>query len=266
MSATREQGPAPWPDVRASLARVGLNAVGVADGSPYQAELPGCRAVVVFGSGGPALWDAFVAAIEADPATLCAEQHPLDRFIARAIAATDPTPGPTRRWVRCAFDAETFVDFRPLSLAAGLGWPSRLGLLLHPEHGPWLGLRAACFTTEPLPLDTPLDGDGPCADCPAPCEAACPVGAVSAARFDIGRCAAHRTPPHQGGPGGCPEACASRNICPVGINSRYSALEQYYHDNRLDGRRALARSLGVTDAVAGEGPYWVNWAGRSPQT
>jgi len=244
---------APWSTLLPTLAEVGLNVVGVAEPDSVAAS-QGMRSAVVFGSGGPALWHAFVAAIQADPTVLTAHAHPFDRFVARAIAAADPTPV-DREWVRCAFDAERFVDFRPLARAAGFGWSGKLGLLMHPVHGPWQGLRAVCFTRQVLPRTGARSGAGPCVGCAAPCVDACPTSAVSrSARFDIRACAAHKQA------GGCQGRCAARNACPEGAGSRYPDLEQNYHDDRLSGRTRLVAELRIgADGHVGEGPYWSDW-------
>jgi ferredoxin len=245
---------APWSTLLPALRDIGLNVVGVTEPDDTAREA-GARSAIVLGSGGPALWHAFVAAIIDDPTVLTAHAHPLDRFIARTLAAADPE-GTDRTWVRCAYDAERFVDFRPLAFDAGLGWPGRLGLLMHPDHGPWLGLRAVCFTTEDLPRTGPLAGPGPCAACPAPCATACPTTAVRFGRsFDIRACAAHKQR------GGCAGSCAARNACPEGAASKYPMEEQNYHDDRKVGREQLARALKIgADGHVGEGPYWSDWA------
>lgn len=248
--------PPPWASrLAAALADIGLNEVGVAPGEPWQEVLPGCRSVLVFASGGPTLWESLERAIANDPAVLTGSQNPLDDFVAAAIRAADPAPPTSRTWVRCAAEPERFVDFRPLARDAGLGWTSRLGLLINPRHGPWVGLRAACFTTEALTVTGALAGAGPCDGCPAPCATACPVDAVVPGRFDIRACAGHRAQ------GGCPTRCEARNACPEGAQSRYPAAEQLYHDNRVSGRKVLADRLGVEgDPFLGAGPYWKEWS------
>ena len=118
--------------------------------------------------------------------------------------------------------AGAFADFVALGRAAGLGWPSRLGLLLHPERGPWIHLRGALL----LPFDAgegdgPLAGSGPCPACPAPCSTACPAAAPRSAGFDVARCGAtRRTEP------GCAHRCDARRACPVGEAHAYGEAEE----------------------------------------
>ncbi|MFT5686863.1 MAG: ferredoxin, partial [Myxococcota bacterium] len=242
-----------WVDeIRASLGKAGLNVFGVADGRGLDHILPGCRSVVVFASGGTALWEAMCVNLSAHPAHLTDEDHPLDAFVARSIAAADPTPPASRRWVRCAAQPEAFVDFRPLAHGAGMGWTSRLGLLLHPEFGPWLGLRAACFTTEALPVSGPVSGENPCDACPGHCASACPGGVLSEGPLNIRQCAAfHLTSD------ACHGRCHARLACPVGARHRHGTLQHHYHNERIDGRGLLAEALGITDdARSGVGPHW----------
>ncbi|MEC8425267.1 MAG: hypothetical protein VX000_15895, partial [Myxococcota bacterium] len=161
-----------------------------------------------------------------------------------------------RRWVVCTADGPP-VDFRRLAVEAGLGWLSRTGLLLHPEHGLWLGLRAALFMTEAIQQTGRLPGSGPCGDCSAPCVRACPGGAMTAAAtpanpsvWDWQACASFRS----GEP--CRIRCDVRNACPEGAASRYPTLAQHYHnDHAGSGRTALAAALGVAPG-AGPGPGW----------
>jgi hypothetical protein len=240
-----------------ALGALGLDAVGVADGAPYQDVLPGCRSVLVIGSG-RALWDAFVTDLRATPGHLADEAHPLDAFVHRAVDAADPTPPATRRWVRCAADQRERVDFRTLARDAGLGSPSALGLLLHPTLGPWFGLRAACFTVDELPVSRSVIDGSPCLDCRAPCAEACPAAAIAlpyrpgvSGGIAIDTCARWNVEQDS-----CATSCRAREACPVGAGQRYSALEVQYHHNRRAGRRALAIDLQIADAREGIGPRW----------
>jgi hypothetical protein len=135
------------------LGESGLNVAGVASPVRYDelarlelrshALAPGTRSIIVIGSGGGALWNALIDAIRVDPTRLSAELHPLDAFVQRAIEEADGLLGDgPRRWFFAAADASPALDFRVLGALAGLGARSRMGLLLHPEYGPWLGLRS----------------------------------------------------------------------------------------------------------------------------
>lgn len=264
------------PDITALIAALdgdGLNTWGVAPAAELGDVLPGARSVLVFGSGGGHLWRGFCTAIVENATTLTNHTHPFDSHVARCVAAADAVldADRPRRWVLCgATEPGTapppFVDFRMLAREAGLGHPSRLGLLMGPVYGPWMGLRAACVLDDALDPTGPLPGDSPCLTCAAPCVPVCPVGAVPevGARapedprplpFGIRRCAAHRAS------GGCATQCGSRNACPEGSDHRYDALEQHYHDNRGTGRKALAAHLGIdADGHPGLGPRWAEWA------
>ncbi len=240
--------------ITAALAARGLNVHAVAGGREFSAILPGCRSVLVFGSGGRALWDALLEDLRRNPEHLRNELHPLDAFVRREIESVDPHPGPSRRWIRCAADEPIFVDFRPLAMAAGLGWTSRLGLVLNPDYGPWLGLRAACFTTESLDPAPPLPAPGPCEDCDAPCESVCPVAAPTRRGWDVARCAAYHRESDD-----CLRGCFSRRACPIGAEHAHSPLEQHYHSDRVRGRRALGAALGIDSGGDGISPPWERW-------
>ncbi len=248
--------------LQASLAPTGLNHVGVASCAAWDqaarpetrtaALAPGARAIVVVASAGPAFWEAFVAACRADPDTLLHTAHPLDAFARRALHAADTT----QTWHYAAHDAELPLDFRTLAVLAGLGAPSRLGLVLDRHWGPWLGLRAAAFV--PFPLPPSPAADDLCVGCPAPCVSACPGDAFPDGTWSVTRCAAF----HQAAPD-CDRSCASREACPVGSAQRYPALERLYHYNRAAGRAALRASLGIPsgeDPHRGSGPYWGTWS------
>lgn len=247
-----------WLDsIVAPLHRIGLNLRGVADGRPFDDLLAGCRSVLVFGNGGAALWESMISAIRGDASRLTGTDHPLDDHVQRTLHAVDPAPPPSRRWIRCAATEQVMVDFRSLGVAAGLGHPSRMGLLIHPGFGLWNALRAACFTTEELPLTGPLPGPGPCDGCPAPCADACPGGAFAGGHWAPRACAAF----HVASPT-CRGSCASRRACPVGAEHGYGPLQERYHSWRQAGRVELAIELGIHDQGVASPGSWERWATR----
>ena len=250
-----------------ALHAAGLNAVGVADPARWNAAVgperrteelaPFTRSILVFGSGGGALWEALLADLRAHPEHLTEELHPLDAFVRRAVAAADPGLGAARRrWFFAAADAELHLDFRALADLAGLGGRSRLGLLLHPAHGLWLGLRAACFVDLEIPFSAPAAAD-PCAGCPAPCITACRGSAFVAGQWSVDRCSAFHAESTL-----CASNCASREACPAAPESRYSLAEILYHYDRARGRAVLRNLVGVAeedDGFEGIGPHWHEW-------
>lgn len=249
------------------LAAVGLNAFGVADPARWDAVagparqstelLPGTQSILVFGSGGGQLWDSFLDDLVANPRHLADEEHPLDAFVRRRVEAADPALGPVpRRWFFAAANASVHLDFRLLADLAGLGGRSRLGLLLSPDYGVWLGLRAACFVAAPAPFSAPAAAD-PCAGCPAPCIDACPGEAFLAGHWSVDRCSAfHAVSPR------CASSCDARRACPVAPHARYNDDEFLYHYDRAQGRARLRQLVGLPeaeDAYEGVGPHWQTW-------
>ena len=254
----------------APLAHAGLDVFGVAAASAWDREatparrtdalLPGARAILVFGNTGARLWDAFVADLARDPRGLTEEANPLDAYVRRAVRAADAALGDApRRWVFAAADTDLHVDFRLLAGLAGLGAQSRLGLLIHPTWGTWIGLRAACFVGADV-APTPPPAAHPCDGCAAPCATACVGDAFVDGRWDVGRCAAfHRAADT------CARTCASRLACPVGAENRYPSAQFAYHNERASGRAALRARLGIPDGAdryEGTGPYWGDWQAR----
>jgi epoxyqueuosine reductase len=253
------------------LADVGLNHAGVADVSTYnegvQAELhtdslaPWARSVVVFASGGSGLWDALLTDLRRNPSHFTDSTHPLDDFVQRSIAGVNDALGDLQhRWVRASADADVHLDFRRLAVIAGLGSPSRLGLVMDSKFGPWMGLRAACF----LPVDLPVSDPAIdlCGGCPAPCIDACPGDAFVDGLWEVSLCADfHRRSSL------CAVDCDSRIACPVGADHRYPEIERRYHNDRVGGRKLIAQLLNIEqDNRVGVGPNWGDWSSAAEDT
>jgi epoxyqueuosine reductase QueG len=181
---------------------------------------PDARSVVIVGSGGPALFEAFAVSPEA-----ALSDDPLDAYTRRVIETEAPKLGAPNR-AAFPFDrsGEGYADFVSLGRAAGLGAPSRLGMILHPVFGPWFALRAALLL--PVELTSPALSVGfdPCRGCLAPCAAICPAGAPTPDGFDRASCAAARarTP-------GCRLRCDARRACVIGPDHAYSTAAEAHH-------------------------------------
>ncbi len=208
--------------VRADAIGAGLNLIGLVDRQRFDASEPkerriasiaaDCGTVVVLGSAGcapsgqPCGWLSASAGEVPSP-------HASDR-----IVEVLRSEGVACRSVR--FDGGSRLNSAKLGEAAGFGTVSPVsGLLLHPEFGPWLRVRAAVLCAgSPFGVvgDASIsDRFQPCCACERPCLAACPASVHDVAgAHDLAACASHR---HEGG---CADGCASRAACPVGSAHR----------------------------------------------
>lgn len=212
---------------RDRLAHIGLDLVGVASAAAYDATVPErhrlasiapeMRSAIVVGNGGRAFWDAFRRAGRQW------SLHPLDAFTRAAV--TDAL-GPLPDGARLVFPFDpTPVSFVHLAECAGLGRRSLLGVLVHPEYGPWMALRAAILLRDALPPTTAPPFD-PCPSCiERPCIAACPGGAVSATGWDVPACMTHRLRPIDD----CGDGCHARIACVYGRAHRYPPEAMAFH-------------------------------------
>lgn len=124
------------------------------------------------------------------------------------------------------------LPLRQLAVRAGLGHLSRLGLVVHPELGPWIGIRILLFSQATHRPTGPLASPSPCVGCPAPCEPACPAAAISEAGWHATRCIAQRQTSAT-----CTTACHARTACVIGQGNRYSAQQHAYHHDPINRRR-----------------------------
>ncbi|MCG8592698.1 MAG: hypothetical protein MJE66_25690 [Proteobacteria bacterium] len=185
---------------------------------------PDARSARVLATGGRP----FFAAVQAAPEWRDGGPDPVDRLtrrVADAVARVWTDAGtPSRALFSFEQHGGEFADFIALAEAAGLAAPSRLGLALHPEFGPWVAFRVVVLTEAPQfgpAADPPASL---CADCAAPCVAACPGGAVGDGPFDVAACASTRR--HTSG---CAERCAARHACVWGPEHAYTAEAERHH-------------------------------------
>ena len=112
------------------------------------ADGAGEDALAVLVGNSRALWPAFTAAHDSDPAIGDAE-HPVDTFVARAIrdAIADASNGACGRTAR-VFDAHDtspgkLVAIQRAAHVAGVAHlDEKCHLAIHPRYGPWIALRA----------------------------------------------------------------------------------------------------------------------------
>lgn len=238
------------------LAPFGLDLIGVATPAAYDALVPAShrlgahptatRSIVVVGNGGGAFWTAYRRHVASHPAH-ADRVDPLDDFTT-AVMAEHVVPLAARLAIRAELhlpfrDTTPPVSFVHLAEAAGLGRRSVLGVLVHPEYGPWIALRAALFVDVALTAPRPAAGFDPCPSCATrPCLTACPADAVShPGGWDVPRCVAFRVGRADANP--CVDRCHARVACVYGRAHRYpdDALA-HHHGRAFAVMRSYARS------------------------
>lgn len=226
--------------ITAQFKQIGINLSGVAAGKQWQDILPRCQSVFVFGSGGPRLWNHFLRDLKRRPHLVQRNSHPLDNFVKKKLREVDPQPPKSRLWVRCAANEKTFVDFKVLAHQAGLGWSSKLGILINKTYGLWFGIRLACFTTELINPTGPLLKPGPCDTCnDFNCVTKCPGEAISTLKgWNLDQCVSFQNKKTT-----CQQQCPSRLACPISRAHTYSEVEQNYHHQQSLGRVSLNNFL-----------------------
>jgi hypothetical protein len=184
---------------------------------------PGYRRAVLLGSGGGRFWERFSGE---DPYPASLRSDPLDEYTEHRVQALldilrADDPGAVAAYPFTHL--HQIVPFLGLTRSLHFLQTAPFGVTLDPVHGPWFAWRAALLTAAPYP-ESDFPDAAPCAACAAPCETACPAGAVDRQGFRWRDCTEYRlseTP--------CRETCLAREACPVGAASRYPDAETRYH-------------------------------------
>lgn len=213
------------------LLRGGFNFVGDEDtpgGNP-------AKAVVLIGNAGGAFWPRFEAWRDAQPADLA---DPLDTWSRQVLDAVAATCG-----ARVVMPNDRpFAPFQQWAMRAEGLRPSPLGILMHPEYGPWHAYRGALLFDDALAAEdlnqkpeNPIHLCDPCIG--KPCLNACPAAAFVQG-FDRLACLSHIA----GAEGwACMEGgCLARNACPHRAFRYPEAMQAFL-------MRAFRRAIGRGD-------------------
>ncbi len=200
--------------------------------TPWQSRSidPACRSVLVVGNGGRALWPHFREAPEAKLG-----EDPLDHYTERVLCAA-------ARLARPPAEVATYTERRDgsylpmmaLAERAGFGAPGRVGVLLHPEFGPWIAIRGILFLQDSVPFREPRAFD-PCNGCPAPCQIACHGSAVGPDGVNVEQCFRTKILKRA-----CRADCDARRACVIGPEHTYSD-DQIAHHSRIRWKPATVR-------------------------
>jgi hypothetical protein len=108
------------------------------------------------------------------------------------------------------FGGPPYHPFYQWALRTGRVWDSPVRLLVHADQGLMVSFRGALALKEHITV--PPAATKPCADCAAPCLAACPAGALGETGYDVPACRAYLS----AGDRDCMKAgCLVRRACPV---------------------------------------------------
>jgi hypothetical protein len=230
--------------IKEALTLYGLNLVGATSIAAYEAIvppqyhvaslLPNAKSIVVIGNGGGEFWRGFRAYCEAHPGYLQERAHPLDDYTVETIESMlTPILQTAKAFYRFLYPFRFWtepVSFMHLARAAGLAGPSLLGVMIHPEYGPWMALRTAVLIDQELSLRPHVSGFDPCPTCvERPCLSACPASAISVGKgWDIPACVQHRLQHTED----CVDYCHARYNCVYGREHRYPLDELQYHQRR----------------------------------
>jgi methylmalonic aciduria homocystinuria type C protein len=229
----------PWAAIegalRGALAPSGFDLVGATTAGRGGLESPAWgradRLLLCVGNT-RALWPRLKDAVRRSP-ELRAAEHPLDDYARATIgraAAEVAASFEARHEVRYAGDPRgRAVDIVRAAEAAGLGHRAPSRLLVHPSHGPWIGLRAAVLFDAEGPSEPPLRA-------PSPCEACATRPCLDAYRAAVDASGGEHRVTQASLERDYPLWLAIRAVCPVGRASRYDEEQAEYHYTK---RRAL---------------------------
>lgn len=126
------------------------------------------------------------------------------------------------------FGGPPFLPFLSWAPRAEPVTSSALGILIHPEYGPWHAYRAALAFPARLDVPTFENVPSPCDSCEdKPCLTTCPVGAFSVEGFEATSCTGHISA--AAGADCLRRGCQARRACPIGHDFVYPPSQANFH-------------------------------------
>jgi methylmalonic aciduria homocystinuria type C protein len=197
------------------------------------------RALGMIVGNSRALWPLFVASERARREHREPGPHPLDEHCEQALLRAAQESG-VRTSIHLGHDLARRLPIQRLAHAVGMAHLSPSHLCIHPDHGPWIALRAALVFDIDGPDESALPAPDPCSTCPRPCLEALRDAQADGRPLD----ASWRL------------WVAVRDACPEGRASRYDddAIRYHYTKNPEVLRAATAsRSPSPTLPPSGGG-------------
>lgn len=177
---------------------------------------PGTRTLLMLGPAAPGFW----AHLTAQPEW--GDADPVDRWSRRVIGRLACDLGAKALF---PFGGPPYHPFYQWALRTGRVWDSPVRLLVHSSQGLMVSFRGALALKEKVAVPPPVAR--PCDTCPAPCLAACPVGALTRAGYDLPACHGFLDRPE--GQDCMTGGCLVRRACPVSQSYARLPEQSGYH-------------------------------------
>ena len=177
--------------------------------------------LVLAGFVGQGQWPVFAASAEAADG----RADPLDRWSRRVVGGLAAGLGAMALY---PFGGPPWLPFQRWARKAEPVHSSPLGVLIHPDWGLWHSYRGALVFAKHLALPERRERPSPCDTCAEkPCLSACPVGAFTLERYDVGACVGHL---RSAAGHDCMElGCRVRQACPIGVEHRFGPEQAGFH-------------------------------------
>jgi epoxyqueuosine reductase len=207
-------------DYAGIAAVAGAEALDILGGFHADADpaLPkGTRTLLLLGPREPGFWAHLTAQAEWDGAP-----DPVDRWSRRVIGGMACDLGAKALF---PFGGPPWHPFQSWAVRSGRAWESPVRLLVHDTQGLMVSFRGALALKETV--DLPPAPVRPCDTCAAPCLAACPVGALTGAGYDVPAC--HRFLDRAEGADCMTGGCLVRRTCPLSQAYARMPKQSAYH-------------------------------------
>ncbi len=188
---------------------------------------PGSTSVILVGFAGHTFWSILKKFLNKNPGFRDSYEDWIDYYtVLRFMEIADLFEKHGLGW-RAVFpfgEKSLALDFMKLGELGGTGTKGIIGVLIHPEYGPWISLRGAIISDiEFSRYDSPLSFN-PCPECHKPCIPVCPANTVSEKGWDVPACMKFRLREID-----CTDNCVSRRACPYGKEHQYTREQLGYH-------------------------------------
>jgi hypothetical protein len=209
-----------FQDVAVWLESHGLILVGGFHPEPDDVVPGEAGTVLIVGNVGSAIYPHLAASPE------FGQPQPLDRWTRRVLGELAQDLGAD---ILFPFDGPPWQPFQRWAMRADPNLrPSPIGMLIHPVHGLWHGLRGALVLRHRLDLPMVEPRPSPCAGCTAkPCLHTCPVDAFKPGAYDVRACRTFLGT--LSGQDCMMLGCRARRACPVGRAAAYPPAQAAFH-------------------------------------